>query len=71
MELDHLAKAILALPGRLGSKLEVVERAVLEQAVATCGGNKSAAARLIGLDRKALERKWERFAEPGVVPAED
>ncbi len=71
MELDHLAKAILALPGRVGSKLEVVERAVLEQAVATCGGNKSAAARLIGLDRKALERKWERLAEPGVTPAEE
>ncbi|HMJ10155.1 MAG TPA: sigma-54 dependent transcriptional regulator [Polyangiaceae bacterium] len=71
MELDNLAKAILALPGRFGSKLEVVERAVLEQAVATCGGNKSAAARLIGLDRKALERKWERLGESFTPPTDE
>lgn len=62
LEIDDLAKSILALPLRLGSKLDVIERAVLHHAIETCGGNKSAAARLIGVDRKALERKWDRLS---------
>ncbi|HEX4475402.1 MAG TPA: sigma-54 dependent transcriptional regulator [Polyangiaceae bacterium] len=62
-EVDTLAKSILALPVRLGSKLDVIERAVLHHAIETCGGNKSAAARLIGVDRKALERKWDRLSD--------
>jgi two-component system response regulator HydG len=69
VELEQLAKSILALPGRVGSKLEVVERAVLQLALETCSGNKSAAARLIGVDRKALERKWDRLSGP--PPADD
>jgi DNA-binding NtrC family response regulator len=67
VEIENLAKAILALPSRFGSKLDVVERAVLHQAVEVCSGNKSAAARLIGLDRKALERKWERLSDPALA----
>lgn len=62
-EIDTLARSILALPLRLGSKLDVIERAVLHHAIETCGGNKSAAARLIGVDRKALERKWDRLGD--------
>jgi DNA-binding NtrC family response regulator len=60
-EIDRLARALLALPERLGSKLRVIERAVLHHAIEACNGNKSAAARMIGVDRKALERRWERF----------
>jgi two-component system response regulator HydG len=56
-EVDRLARALLALPDRLGSKLRVMERAVLHHAVEACGGNKAAAARLIGMDRKSLERR--------------
>ncbi len=59
-EIDRLARALLALPEKVGSKLHVIERAVLHHAIETCGGNKSAAARMIGVDRKSLERKWER-----------
>ena len=59
-EVDRLARALLALPERLGSKLRVMERAVLHHAVESCGGNKAAAARLIGVDRKVLERRWDR-----------
>ncbi len=59
-EIDKLARALLALPERLGSKLRVMERAVLHHAVEACGGNKAAAARLIGVDRKVLERRWDR-----------
>ncbi|MGH7270822.1 MAG: sigma-54-dependent transcriptional regulator [Polyangiaceae bacterium] len=63
VEIDRMARSLLALPDRLGSKLDVIERAVLHHAIEACGGNKSAAARLIGLDRKALERRWERLSE--------
>jgi DNA-binding NtrC family response regulator len=73
-EIDRLARTLLALPDRLGSKLHVIERAVLHHAIEACGGNKSAAARLIGVDRKSLERRWERLSEdpppPGSKPEE-
>ena len=73
MEIDKMARSLLALPERLGSKLDVIERAILHHAIESCGGNKSAAARLIGVDRKALERRWERLSDappetPGSEP---
>ena len=37
-EIDRLARALLALPERLGSKLRVMERAVLHHAIEACGG---------------------------------
>ncbi len=64
LEIDRIARALLALPERVGSKLDAVERAVLHHAIESCGGNKSAAARLLGVDRKSLERRWERHGEP-------
>jgi DNA-binding NtrC family response regulator len=70
LEIDKMAKTILALPQRLGSKLDAIERAVLHHAVEVCGGNKSAASRLVGLDRKAFERKWERIGAAG-APDDD
>ena len=72
IEIDRMARSLLALPDRLGSKLDVIERAILHHAIEACGGNKSAAARLIGVDRKALERRWERLSDypdaPGGEP---
>src|SRR5262249_22607660 len=62
-EVDRMARAILALPSRIGSKLDIIERAVLHHAVEMCSGNKSAAARLLGVNRKSLERKLDRFSE--------
>jgi two-component system response regulator HydG len=62
-EIDRIARTLLALPSNLGSKLDVIERAILHHAIEVSGGNKSAAARLIGVDRKALERKWERLSD--------
>jgi two-component system response regulator HydG len=62
-EIDRLARSLLALPDRLGSKLAVIERAVLHHAIETCGGNKSAAARMIGVDRRVLERRWDRLSD--------
>jgi DNA-binding NtrC family response regulator len=63
IEIGRMARALLALPDKLGSKLDVIERAVLHHAIEACGGNKSAAARLVGVDRKALERRWERLSD--------
>ncbi len=72
-EVDKIARAILALPEKLGlSKLDLVERAVLHHAIESCDGNKSAAARLVGVHRKSLERKWERFSStPSPPESED
>ena len=50
---------ILALPEN-GSKFHVVQNAVVLQALAMSGGNVSAAARLLGMNRKAFERKLAR-----------
>jgi DNA-binding NtrC family response regulator len=61
-DIDRIAKKLLALPSHLGSKLDVVERALLQEAIEMSNGNKSAAARVLGVDRKALERKWERLS---------
>ncbi len=70
-EIDRIARDLLALPDRVGSKLRAIERAVLHHAVESCGGNKSAAARLIGVDRKALERRWERYGAAADVDVDD
>jgi len=67
-EIDRIARTLLALPSNLGSKLDVIERAILHHAIEASGGNKSAAARLIGVDRKALERKWERLSDEPPAP---
>jgi len=62
-EIDRMARSILALPNRIGSKLDVIERAVLHHAVEITGGNKSAAARLLGVHRKFLERRLDRATD--------
>jgi DNA-binding NtrC family response regulator len=56
--LEAIAKMTVDLP--TGEKLREVERSVLAHALATTRGNVSAAARLLGVDRKALERKLSR-----------
>ena len=57
--LDAIARAILDLPAG-GSRLRDVEKTVVAQALEVTRGNVSAAARLLGTDRKALERRIER-----------
>ena len=59
--LELMAKEVLSLPGTLQSKLEMIERIAITITMRSCGHNKSEAARVLGMDRKALERRWQRF----------
>lgn len=70
-EVDKMAKLILALPSKFGSKLDLIERAVLHHAIEMCSGNKSAAARLIGVHRKSLDRRLDRLSEPEIEEPDD
>jgi len=67
-EVAKIVRAILALPHHTGSKLEFIERAVLHHAIETCAGNKSAAARMVGVDRRALDRRWQRLSDGTTDP---
>jgi DNA-binding NtrC family response regulator len=62
-ELTRLAKTLLTLTTKEPSKLDAIQRAVVEQALASAGGNKSAAARLLGIHRKMLERMVKASAD--------
>jgi len=63
-ELARLAKTLLTLSTKEPSKLDAIQRAAVEQALANAKGNKSAAARLLGVHRKVLERMLKGDAEP-------
>ena len=55
--LERIAREIVELPEALGDKLEAAEGAAVRRAMHVCAGNQSAAARLLGLERKALVRR--------------
>jgi transcriptional regulator of acetoin/glycerol metabolism len=57
---EVIADQVLALPEK-GSKLDLVQRAVVTRALKESDGNISAAARNLGVDRKVLERKIARY----------
>jgi hypothetical protein len=48
-----------------GSKLDLIEGAMVATAMATCSGNQSAAARLLGIERKALARRLAKDPAAG------
>ena len=63
---EHFPDSPAALPGGEASEGEIrslseVEREQIEKALRSVNGNKSAAARLLGLDRKTLYRKIELY----------
>jgi DNA-binding NtrC family response regulator len=70
---DNLVRAVLKLP--VDNKLQAVEEALIAKAMSLCDGNKSAAARLLGVNRKAVERRVEKAASAhaasGPGPAAD
>jgi DNA-binding NtrC family response regulator len=57
--LAELARAVLRGPEP--DKLRAVETALVEEALRLTGGRKAAAARLLGVHRKAIERRVERL----------
>jgi DNA-binding NtrC family response regulator len=59
--LRRLAAEVLQLPH--ADKLAAVEQAVVAEAARRALGNKSAAARILGIDRKALDRRLGRSSE--------
>jgi DNA-binding NtrC family response regulator len=75
-ELVKIAQSLLALGGRLPadgpeSKLAAIERVLVEQALLQTQGNKSAAARLLGVHRKMLERLVKARSEHDSEAPED
>ena len=56
--LAQLARVILRLP--VSDKLDAIESALVSAAMTLASGNKSAAARLLGVHRKVVERRMER-----------
>jgi DNA-binding NtrC family response regulator len=70
-EVEKIVTAILTLPMHTGSKLDFIERAVLHHAIETSAGNKSAAARMVGVNRRALDRRLRRLNEETPAPADE
>jgi transcriptional regulator with XRE-family HTH domain len=58
--LAEIARAITALPAGLGSKVDAAEAAAVLHAMTVSGQNQSAAARLLGMERKAFVRRLAR-----------
>jgi DNA-binding NtrC family response regulator len=56
--IDSLLEAVLRLT--VDNKLEAVADALIAHAMDVCQGNKSAVARLLGVHRKAIERRLEK-----------
>ena len=55
--LTRIGREIAELPESLGDKIDAAEAATVKHAMHVCAGNQSAAARLLGLERKALVRR--------------
>jgi DNA-binding NtrC family response regulator len=65
--LGELARAVLRMPEP--EKLQLVENALIDEALRLAEGNKTAAARLLGVHRKVVERRTAHAAPP--PPQED
>ena len=60
-QLELLASALASLPGSWPDKVAAVERHVFEAALRASGGNANAASRLLGVERKVVGRRIEKF----------
>jgi transcriptional regulator with XRE-family HTH domain len=60
VNLPDIARAIADLPAALGSKVDAAESATVLHAMDVTGNNQSAAARLLGMERKAFVRRLAR-----------
>jgi transcriptional regulator with XRE-family HTH domain len=60
VDLNDIARAIADLPVRTGSKVDAAEGATVLYAMEVSRNNQSAAARLLGMERKAFVRRLAR-----------
>ena len=60
-----------ALRARAGLRLEEVERAHILRVLDMCHGKKSAAAQLLGLNRKTLHRRLAGFGDDAAAPPDE
>jgi DNA-binding NtrC family response regulator len=60
--LEELARAVLRLPD--ADKLQRMEQILVDEALRLSDGNKTAAARLLGVHRKVVARRADRDDEP-------
>jgi transcriptional regulator with XRE-family HTH domain len=63
--LPEIARAIADLPAAIGSKVDAAEAAAVLHAMVVSGQNQSAAARLLGMERKAFVRRLARAKRRG------
>jgi DNA-binding NtrC family response regulator len=70
--LEELARSVLTLPEGT-DKLMLVEQVLIDVALRLCSGNRTAAARLLGVHRKAVARRADRrlVATSGQPPPAD
>jgi DNA-binding NtrC family response regulator len=61
--LAQLARTVLRLPAE--NKLDAVEAALVTEAMRLAQGNKSAAARLLGVHRRVVERRLDKHGGTG------
>lgn len=60
LPLSRLARTILRLP--MQDKLDAIEAALVTEAIRMTAGNKSAAARLLGVHRRVVERRLDKHS---------
>jgi DNA-binding NtrC family response regulator len=65
---DKLASMFMELPGAHNEKIDALERSVLDRTLRACHDNGTAAARQLGLDRKAFARRSQRLGVPSSRP---
>jgi transcriptional regulator with XRE-family HTH domain len=58
--LSQIARAIVELPVKGGSKIDAAESAAILYAMSVCNDNQSAAARMLLMERKAFVRRLRR-----------
>jgi len=68
--IDRLADEVLALPEQVGSRAHHLELTLVRRAMELTKGNKSSAARLVGIDRQTFKRKLARI-NPSIQGDED
>ena len=78
IDVDHLAFARSAQASRVvddllvpGFSIDTLERELIHGAIVKVGGNKTAAAKLLGITRRRLYSRLESIAHGKLEPADD